>query len=66
MRVLVTGGSGFIGTNLIEQLSTADNVEILNVDIAKPRNEKHNVFWRNVDIVDFELVPVSYQLAAEL
>ena len=54
MRVLVTGGSGFIGTNLIEQLSTADNVEILNVDIAKPRNEKHNVFWRNVDIVDFE------------
>ena len=42
MRILVTGGSGFIGTNLIEQLCNINNAEILNIDIVKPRNEKHN------------------------
>lgn len=55
MRILVTGGSGFIGTNLIEQLCNINNAEILNIDIVKPRNEKHNKFWHNIDITNFDM-----------
>lgn len=51
MRVLITGGSGFIGTNLIDHLS-APGTEILNVDIAPPRNELHAAHWRQIDLCD--------------
>lgn len=53
MKLLVTGGSGFIGTNLIECLINEGNVEVLNIDVAKPRNELHLNCWRNIDITDF-------------
>jgi nucleoside-diphosphate-sugar epimerase len=52
MRVLVTGGSGFIGTNLISLLESNGH-EILNIDISAPRNEMQNKFWQKVDIRDF-------------
>lgn len=51
MRVLVTGGSGFIGTNLIQSLIN-DRHTVLNFDIAKPRNNQHIEFFRDVDIMD--------------
>ncbi len=51
MRVLVTGGSGFIGTNLVEQRLQAGD-EVLNFDIAAPRNAAHQTVWRQVDILD--------------
>jgi len=55
MRVLVTGGSGFIGTNIIERyLQRGD--EVLNLDIVKPRNPKHNKFWEKVDIANAHLL----------
>jgi len=52
-RVLVTGGSGFIGTRLVELLKGGDNV-VLNVDIAEPRNPEHRQFFRKADILDPE------------
>lgn len=52
-RILVTGCSGFIGTNIIEFYK--DNFEVLNIDCLKPRNNDHIVFWKNVDILDEEL-----------
>ncbi len=51
MRVLVTGGSGFIGTNLISFYLKHD-AEICNLDIVPPRNKKHIRFWKKVDILD--------------
>jgi len=51
MRVIVTGGSGFIGTNLIEHhLDKGD--EVLNIDIAPPRNKAHAVYWNQMDLLD--------------
>lgn len=52
MKILVTGASGFIGTNLLESLR--GDFEVINVDFNTPKNEKHIGYWRNVDIVDFE------------
>lgn len=55
MRVLVTGGSGFIGTNLIERLIKS-NSEILSIDIVEPKLDRHKKFWQRVDIRDRESV----------
>jgi GlcNAc-P-P-Und epimerase len=51
MKVLVTGGSGFIGTNLIERL-LADGHSALNIDIKPPQDERQRPQWREVDIMD--------------
>lgn len=51
MRIVVTGGSGFIGTNLIEHF-LAGECEVLNLDIAPPRNREHARYWRHLDLRD--------------
>lgn len=50
-RILVTGGSGFIGTNLVE-FYLKRGYEVLNLDTAAPRNPDHASIWRNMDILD--------------
>lgn len=50
-RVMITGGSGFIGTNLIECYHGAQ-AEIVNLDSATPRDPRHVPFWRQVDLQD--------------
>lgn len=49
-RLLVTGGSGFIGTNAITHF--AADCDVLNLDIAEPRNPEHGRFWKRVDLLD--------------
>ena len=51
-RILVTGGSGFIGTNIIEFYK--DKCEVLNIDIETPKNINHNIFWEKVDILNIK------------
>ncbi|GMM61926.1 NAD-dependent epimerase/dehydratase family protein [Novosphingobium pituita] len=51
-RLLVTGGSGFIGTNLIDALSMVPGLEIMNVDMIRPKVRAHDVYWHDVDIRD--------------
>jgi GlcNAc-P-P-Und epimerase len=48
-RILVTGGSGFIGTRLVSDL-IATGAEVLNIDLAAPKVESQKVHWRCVDI----------------
>lgn len=50
-RVLVTGGSGFIGTNLCEALLRRGDV-VSNADIVAPRAADHASLWRAVDVRD--------------
>lgn len=49
-KILITGGSGFIGTNLIEHLSKDGQYEIQNMDIVKPKMSLQNKFWVQVDL----------------
>lgn len=53
-KILITGGSGFIGTNLIEYLQTNDDFELLNFDINEPKIKSHNRFWSCIDIREFK------------
>lgn len=58
-KVLITGGSGFIGTNLIEYLCTSSKCEILNIDFNAPKIVERERLWKKVDIRKREeLLPV--------
>lgn len=49
-RVLITGGSGFIGTHIVSALLKDEHISILNIDIAEPKIKTHERVWRKVDI----------------
>jgi GlcNAc-P-P-Und epimerase len=51
MRLLVTGGSGFIGTNLVEYFS-ARRVPLVNLDWNPPMNPAQAGSWKACDIMD--------------
>lgn len=51
MRLIITGGSGFIGTNLVEHFKQK-GVPLLNLDWNKPLDPAHNDTWRLCDIMD--------------
>jgi nucleoside-diphosphate-sugar epimerase len=50
-RVLVTGGSGFIGTNLIE-VCLKRGVAVMNLDPEPPRNVSQRPIWMRADTLD--------------
>jgi GlcNAc-P-P-Und epimerase len=60
MKLLVTGGSGFIGRNLIEHMA-AQGHEIANIDIAKPSDESHAAYFQPCDILDAAAVKACFQ-----
>jgi GlcNAc-P-P-Und epimerase len=50
-RILVTGGSGFIGTNLLLRLES-EPADVLNLDIKAPNVAALRASWRSCDITD--------------
>ena len=63
MKILLTGASGFIGTNLLEDLISKGH-EVCNVDFCAPKIPERNKCWKNIDITDyssFENAVVSFQ-----
>lgn len=52
MKILITGGSGFIGTNLME-FYLKKGIDVLNIDIRPPRNTAHAEHWQKGDIKNF-------------
>jgi GlcNAc-P-P-Und epimerase len=51
MRILITGGSGFIGTNYIQDCIDR-NIDFLNIDIKPPLDTNHSSYWKQCDIMD--------------
>lgn len=54
-KILVTGGSGFIGTNLVQHFVDR-NTAFLSVDIQRPLDHTHDSFWVRGDILDIRLM----------
>lgn len=50
-RILVTGGSGFIGTNCVAE-AIARGWECVNIDIKEPLAGAHKSYFRKVDLLD--------------
>ena len=53
MRIVITGASGFIGTNAIEAFTDWGH-EVLNFDLQPPLNPAQQSRWKRVDIMDAE------------
>ena len=49
MKIVITGGSGFIGTNLIERFMS-ENYDVCNLDFNEPKIAEHKSIWKNVDL----------------
>ncbi|MDH4091102.1 MAG: NAD(P)-dependent oxidoreductase [Cyclobacteriaceae bacterium] len=51
-KYLVTGGSGFIGTNVVDEF-LKQGFSVLNLDRSKPVKDQHLPYWKEVDILDY-------------
>jgi nucleoside-diphosphate-sugar epimerase len=54
-RILITGGSGFIGCNLVE-FYRSKGYDVINLDGGAPRNAQLNSLWKECSILDREKV----------
>ncbi|WP_172567630.1 NAD-dependent epimerase/dehydratase family protein [Vibrio fluvialis] len=52
-KVVVTGGSGFIGTNLIDSLLSR-GYDVLSLDISPPVNNEHLKIYQYCDIREYD------------
>ena len=57
-RVLVTGGSGFIGTNLVAAY-LREQTPVMSLHRRPPRIPAHRAVWTQTDIRDFERLAAS-------
>ena len=60
MRILITGGSGFIGTNAIEAFSK-DATALLNYSMHAPLNPEQTPYWCAGDILDATATTGAFQ-----
>lgn len=68
LKVLVTGGAGFIGTNLVKRLiDEGHNVTVLdNYDTGTTKNEQSGALYYNLDIQHISLINDVYDVCFHL
>lgn len=60
VRYLITGGSGYLGSRLIERLAERKHTEqIVNVDVAVPQFRPPNTSYRQIDVRNAEAVQTA-------
>ena len=60
-KILITGGSGFIGTNLINHLLKIKEFDIFCIDKEYPKIDSHCNIWKRVDLCDSALLKHTIQ-----
>src|ERR1039458_4214827 len=60
IRLLITGASGFIGTNAID-FAVKEGLTVVNFDIRPPQKSSHQEYWRLVDIRERENLAKSVE-----
>ncbi|HEX9998262.1 MAG TPA: NAD(P)-dependent oxidoreductase [Abditibacterium sp.] len=58
-RVLITGGSGFIGTNLVTDC-LKKGWEVCNLSADSPPDSSQNQYWTKVDLLDAKSIRESF------
>ncbi len=53
MRIIVTGGSGFVGTNFVDYALIKKD-KILNIDIKPPFKKDHYEYWKECNIMNYK------------
>jgi GlcNAc-P-P-Und epimerase len=62
MRILITGASGFIGTNFLNRVQSEGCLsEVLNLDVVGPKLPEHRRFWKYCDVLDREQLQLLTQ-----
>lgn len=51
MRIICTGASGFIGTNLVNYLLQNNRI-VLNIDAKRPLDDRHLPYWQATSVLD--------------
>jgi len=68
MRTLVTGGAGFIGSNLVDRLID-DGHEVVIIDnfsTGKKENVNSKAMWNNIDIGNDQSVPYMVNIMKDV
>lgn len=60
MKLLITGGSGFIGTSVIEIFSK-DGAALLNYSVHSPLNPEQAPYWRSGNILDSSATTAAFR-----
>jgi nucleoside-diphosphate-sugar epimerase len=60
-KIVVTGGSGFIGTNLVNKLAK-DGFVVLNIDNKEPLDINHKDYWQQIDILNYQSLEKAVML----
>ena len=53
-KILITGGAGFIGTNVVEFFKKQQKYTVLSLDVKAPKIHAQKAIWKQVDLCDKE------------
>lgn len=59
-KILITGGSGFIGTNLID-LFEEKGYQFINFDKSEPIKKTQTLYWTKGNILDIEVLQKTFE-----